>query len=411
MTPADLTVDQLLKADPAILYQRALRLRNGDGVVQDLRTARRLFGVAALYGHSASRYLQGLMNAKGEGGEKNPVRALMWFRLAAGRDEPRAAAQIQRLSGELTPSQVRQAQMLVAEGERVRQLFSTVRRDQDWEATAALGCHVFDGVGADPDPELAMHWLRIAAAHDDPDAQLRIAIARAYGQGTRRDPDEAQRLFRLAASQDHIEAHYEWARFLEQQTDDRASRIHAVELYDIAARQGHLQSQLRLGQLFKAGGADAEPAAHADDPHAMITQKKLAYKPSHSPNLVSALQYFTMAAEQGHRESQFELGQMYAQGLGTPQRFDQAVKWYESAAKQGHAKAQFNLAFMVAYGQGVEESLLKSYEWYRISHLCGYALARQAMEAAAKKLSPGEVDMANWRADNFMHRLDDEHPQ
>ncbi len=410
MTLADLTLDQLLNADPAVLYQRALRLRQGDGVVQDLHTARRLFGFVALYGHSASRYQLGLMNTKGEGGEKNPVRALMWFRLAAGRDEPRAAAQIQKLSSELTPAQVREAQAMVVKGDRVRHLFSTVRRDQDWEAMAALGCHVFDGVGTDPDPELAIYWLTIAAAHDDPDAQLRLAIANAYGQGARYNPDEAQRLFRLAASQEHVDAHYEWARFLEQQTHDRASRIHAVELYDVAARQGHLQSQLRLGQLFKAGGPDAEPAAHSDDPHAIIASRKLAYKPSHSPSLVSALKFFKMAAEQGHVESQFELGQMYAQGLGTPQRFDEAAKWYESAAKQGHARAQFNLAFMVAHGQGAEENLLKSYEWYRISYLCGYALAKQAMDVAAKKLSAGEIEMANWRADSFLHRLEQEHP-
>ena len=65
---------------------------------------------------------------------------------------------------------------------------------------------------------------------------------------------------------------------------------------------------------------------------------------------------------------------------------------------------------MVAHGQGAEESLLKSYEWYRISYLCGYALAKQAMDAAAKKLSAGEVEMANWRADSFLHRLEQEQP-
>ena len=409
MTLAALTLDQLLKADPATLYQKALRLRHGDGVVQDLHLARRLFGFIALHGHAASRYQLGLMNSKGEGGEKNLVRALMWFRLAAGRDEPRAAAQIQRLSSELTPAQVRQAQMLVLEGDRVRHLFSTVRRDQDWEAMASLGCHVFDGIGADPDPELAMGWLAIAAANDDPDAQLRLAMAHAYGMGVERDPQEAQRLFRLAASQEHIEAHYEWARYLEQQIQDRVSRIHAVELYDIAARQGHLQAQLRLGQLFKAGEAGTDATLPAAEPQLAIIPKKANYKPSHSPNLVRALQYFTMAAERGHVESQFELGQMYARALGTPQRFDEAAKWYESAAQRGHARAQFNLAFMVAHGQGVEESLLKSYEWYRISFLSGYALAKQAMEVAAKKLSPGEVEMANWRADSFMHRLSQEH--
>jgi TPR repeat protein len=366
----------LLKVEPEVLYQRALRWRNGDEVPQDLRSARRLFGFVALYGHSASRYMLGLMNDKGEGGEKNSVRALMWFRLAAGRDEPRATAQIQRLSSELKPAEVRQAQALVVEGDHVRQSFSRVRREADGEAMSFLGRCVFEGVGAEPDPELALNWLRPAASQDDPHAQLLLAIAYAYGQGVASDPDEAQRLFRLSASQDHVEANYEWAKFLEQQLHDRSARIKATELYDIAG--------------------DSENQG---------PRKKLVYKHSHSPNLVCALQYFSMAAKQGHVESQFELGQMYAQGLGTPQRFEDAVAWFERAAKQGHAKAQFNLAFMISHGQGVEESLLKAYEWYRISYLCGYAIAKQSMEVAKKKLSPGEVEMADWRADSVIHRL------
>jgi TPR repeat protein len=407
MRPSDLDLNKLLNAEPDALYQQALRLRNGDGVVQDLHRARRLLGLVALHGHAAARYLLGLMNAKGEGGEKNPVRALMWFHLAAGRDEPRAAAQIQRWSAELLPAQVRQAQAWVVEGEHARKRFSAVRREQDWEAMAMLGHCVFNGVGAEPDHELALVWLRPAATRDEPQAQLLLAIACAYGLGTQQDTGEAQRLFRLAASQDLVEANYEWARFLEQHTHERPSRIKAIELYDIAARHGHLQAQLRLGQLFKGGEADTVDAGQlSKDASSTGAAKKLTYKPSHSPNLVCALQYFSMAAAQGHVESQFELGQMYAQGLGTIQRFDQAVIWYERAAQQGHARAQFNLAFMVTHGQGVEENLLKAYEWYRISHLCGYSLAKKSMEVTAKKLSPGEVEMADWRADSFVHRLE-----
>ncbi len=406
MRPADITLDELLRAEPDVLHQKALRLRHGDGVTQDLATARRMFGLAALYGHSASRYQLGLMNAKGEGGDKHAVRALMWFRLASGRDEPRAAAQVQRLSNELTREQVRQAEVWVAEGERARHHFTLARRDADGSAMAALGRSLFQGVGAEPDAELAVHWLRQAAVRDDPDAQLMLGQAYAEGRGVPRNPDEAQRWFRLAASQGLIEANYHWAACLEQSYRERSARIQAIELYDIAARHGHLHAQLRLGQLFKGG--EVEPVAGIGTVGAVTefapAQKKQV-KASHSPNLVCALQYFAMAAAQGQIDAQFELGQMYAQGQGTTQQFEQAVNWYERAAQQGHAKAQFNLAFMLAHGQGVEENLLKAYEWYRISHLCGYALAKQSMENTAKKLPPGEIEMADWRADSFVHRL------
>ena len=117
MRAADLTLDRLLQADTQSLYEQALRWRNGDGVAEDLHSARRLFGFIALHAHSATRYQLGLMNMRGEGGDKHLVRALMWFRLAAGRDEPRAAAQIQRLSANLKPVDVRQAQRLMDDAE------------------------------------------------------------------------------------------------------------------------------------------------------------------------------------------------------------------------------------------------------------------------------------------------------
>jgi TPR repeat protein len=114
-----------------------------------------------------------------------------------------------------------------------------------------------------------------------------------------------------------------------------------------------------------------------------------------------------MAAEQGHVESQFELGQMYAQGVGTTQNFEEAVRFFELSAQKGHAKAQFNLAFMIARGQGTEENFQKAYEWYTISHLCGYQIASQTMAAAAKKITAKEVELANWRAESFVHQLAD----
>jgi len=60
---------------------------------------------------------------------------------------------------------------------------------------------------------------------------------------------------------------------------------------------------------------------------------------------------------------------------------------------------------LYAYGQGVDQDMLKAYEWYRISHFRGYPLAKKPMEIAAKKLSLGEIEMADWRADSFIYNL------
>ena len=57
----------------------------------------------------------------------------------------------------------------------------------------------------------------------------------------------------------------------------------------------------------------------------------------------------------GDAEAQYNLGIMYAQGLGVPQDDAEAVRWYRLAAAQGNAGAQSYLGFMYDDGRGVPQ--------------------------------------------------------
>jgi len=46
------------------------------------------------------------------------------------------------------------------------------------------------------------------------------------------------------------------------------------------------------------------------------------------------------AAEQGHSNAQFLVGELYSAGQGTPQDETEATKWYRKAAEQGHRQTQ-----------------------------------------------------------------------
>jgi TPR repeat protein len=49
------------------------------------------------------------------------------------------------------------------------------------------------------------------------------------------------------------------------------------------------------------------------------------------------------AAELGRKETQFNLGVLYADGTGVKQDMAEAIKWYRKAAAQGFADAKHNL--------------------------------------------------------------------
>lgn len=69
-------------------------------------------------------------------------------------------------------------------------------------------------------------------------------------------------------------------------------------------------------------------------------------------------------AEQGNAFAQFNIGVMYAQGLGLERNDQKAVNWYQRAAEQGEADAQTNLAHMLETGRGIEKDYKKAMQWY-----------------------------------------------
>jgi len=80
----------------------------------------------------------------------------------------------------------------------------------------------------------------------------------------------------------------------------------------------------------------------------------------------SALFYhYKQLAERGESVAQYALGEIYAQGMGVPQNYDEALTWYRKAAEQGHAGAEFMLGRSYAKGFGVSRNKVEAVNWYR----------------------------------------------
>ena len=357
------TLDELSRTTADALYEQAYALRMGDGVRVNFRAAHRFFTLAALMGKRAAFYQLGMMNLRGEGRPVDKLHAAMWLKLGVGRDEPRAARNLEMVASDLTRAQVKAAFALAATGEAI-----------------ALG------LGVDRDPEMASEWYRRALRFRHPRAQTLLGLAYLKGEGVERHREEGLRLLKLAADQGYADAQYALAQAWYMQV---ALRSQAIALFEAAAHHGHLRAQVKLGELYKAGEIGTASSVHRQ----------------HAPHLQHAFEWFGKAAAQGDTEALFELGQLHAQGLGTKQDFERAAECYLQAASRGHAKAAFNLGFLHAHGQGVEQDYAKAYQWYRVGELQGYALARQSAALAVKKLSPEEKELADWRAGSFLNQI------
>tara|TARA_R100001530_G_scaffold62671_1_gene45186 strand:+ start:321 stop:686 length:366 start_codon:yes stop_codon:yes gene_type:complete len=80
-------------------------------------------------------------------------------------------------------------------------------------------------------------------------------------------------------------------------------------------------------------------------------------------------------ANKGNAKAQFHLGIMYFMGQGVVQNYKTAVNWFKLAADQGHTEAQFYLGFNNRYGLENRELKIKVFE--KISLECIYSLRRQ----------------------------------
>jgi TPR repeat protein len=89
----------------------------------DYVPAFRLFRPLAEQGNARAQTALGVMFRRGEGVPQNPLRARMWFSLAAKRGDVGARAGLSKLSRTLTPQQISQADAManVCEASNYRQ--------------------------------------------------------------------------------------------------------------------------------------------------------------------------------------------------------------------------------------------------------------------------------------------------
>jgi TPR repeat protein len=64
----------------------------------------------------------------------------------------------------------------------------------------------------------------------------------------------------------------------------------------------------------------------------------------------TALALLTPFAEDGDADAQHYLGNMYSDGKGVPENDKTAVEWYTLAAEQGHEYAQLYLGWSLKFG-------------------------------------------------------------
>ena len=96
----------------------------------------------------------------------------------------------------------------------------------------------------------------------------------------------------------------------------------------------------------------------------------------------------------GNADAQYNLGIMYASGLGVIQDYNEAVKWFRLSSSQGNAQAQEIYGLMYASGRGVTQDYVRAHMWLNISASSGNTLAESNRDKVAKKMTQTQIEKA-----------------
>ena len=157
-------------------------------------------------------------------------------------------------------------------------------------------------------------------------------------------------------------------------------------------------------------------------------QARSAYE---AGDYVKAFQILERLSKAGDSQAQYDLSQMYLQGIGTSKNVEQGwnwmnqaaekgnvqamielalryqkspqletsaamtFQWFEKAAYAGSAAGQYNLAHLYLDGNGVAINDEQAYVWMMLASESGYPIAASEAKVIGQKLSAGQIERCN----------------
>jgi TPR repeat protein len=219
-----------------------------------------------------------------------------------------------------------------------------------------LGRLYESGFGVKQSYARAAHWYLRAAAKGSNFAENKLILLYELGQGVLPDHQAAVEWFRKAVTGDenavwpggipHLSAAQELVPLYHSRHDFKK----AAEWLAICADGGNGSCQHDLGSAYLTG-SDLVP---------QDLQKAMIW-------LVKTTEHTGNAEETSQPRAEFQIGQMYANGLGVAQDYERAMQWYLRTSN--YADNQFAIAELYANGRGVSRNYPLAAEWYaKVAH-------------------------------------------
>ncbi len=96
---------------------------------------------------------------------------------------------------------------------------------------------------------------------------------------------------------------------------------------------------------------------------------------------------------------------MYYESKGVSQNYVEALKWFSKAAMQNNPKSQYNLGVIYASGVGVPQDNIKAYAWMSLAYSNGYEKAKDNILILNKAMTASEMQKAEVETAKFREKI------
>jgi hypothetical protein len=170
------------------------------------------------------------------------------------------------------------------------------------------------------------------------------------------DHANAKKQFESAAHMGHAEAMYMLGEMLYKGQGGNKNYKYAKSIFNALADKGNAKAQFMLGEmLYKGQGGEKEEgraremygsAAAKGNDDAQFMLGAMLYNNGGKENYKKAEAIFKSLAEKDNAKAQYMLGGMLYNGDGRPKNYRRAKKWFTLAAKNGHSESEIILDIM-----------------------------------------------------------------
>ncbi len=333
-------LDDIRKEGVDTQFSIGMSYLNGNGRNIQPKVAAQWLREAARNDHAGAQFELGKMYRGGIGVEKSDGEAIKWFRKANSWGFLKAKTMLNQLMEEQLVNYIKESPA-----------GPDIRRP---ELQFKVGTLYLEGKGFKKNPIKAANWIIKAARNKYPQAQYEAGKMYKNGIGFVQDLVRAKYWFEQAAENGNTDANRALASLTaakqiingkqslpqplltEAQSGDPSKQYNAamtllnkgkeaktsIQWFTLAANQGHINAQKQLATIFSNG---------------KVIER----------DLFTAATWLKMAAEAGDADSQYALADMYKKGLGVDKSNSLAVKWYRVAARQGHRSARGKLGCQI----------------------------------------------------------------